>query len=166
MEKSFSGCEVVELGIQIEKNGRDFYSELASSAKEKKVIEVLEYLAEAEEKHIEVFKEIFSGMCDYSPDAVYPQEYFAYMNALASQHVFTGKDKGKEAAGKIKDYDEGIDMGIGFEKDSILFFQEMEKIVPEKDRELVEKIILEEKKHLKKLLGLKKGCGNEECKSI
>ncbi|MBD3380040.1 MAG: hypothetical protein GF408_06235 [Candidatus Omnitrophica bacterium] len=162
MADSFSACEIVELGIQIEKNGKEFYMALAGKTGEPEARKAFKELAEAEEQHISVFEKIFKGACDYEPREAYPEEYFAYMNALASQYVFTRKGKGAEVAGSVSDYAEGITLGIGFEKDSILFYQEMKNMVPESDRGLVERLISEEKEHLSRLCSLKGGCDREE----
>src|SRR3989338_11068104 len=121
MGSMFAASEIVELGIQIEKNGRDFYNALAGKSKNKKARETFEYLAGEEAKHIITFQAILSSVHKYEPQEAYPGEYFAYMNALASEYVFTQKDKGAEIAKRIKTDKEAIDMGIGFEKDSILF---------------------------------------------
>lgn len=155
MNKHFSGCEIVELGIQIEVNGRDFYTELSKAADDPDLRKVFEELARQEDDHIAAFKNIFSSTCEYEPKGAYPEEYFAYMNAMAGDHVFTQKGKGTEIAKSVKDNKEGIELGIGFEKDSILFYEEMKKYIPEKDASLVDKIIGEEKKHLKRLQELK-----------
>ena len=149
MEKSFSGCEIAELGIEIEKNGRDFYQVLAGNASDGKLKDTLMTLSRAEDRHITTFQKIFEdASCDHSSEGSYPEEYFSYINALASQYVFTQKDKGAEIAKGIKTSEEGLEMAIGFEKDSILFFEEMKKLVPEKSRSLVDALIQEEKKHL------------------
>lgn len=117
MGNIFAGNEIVEIGIQIEKNGYDFYTTLKS----------------------------------------YPGEYFAYMSALASEYVFTQKDKGKDIAKKTKSDNEAIDLGIGFEKDSILFYEGMKKVVPEYDLKIVDQLIEQEQYHLKMLTDLKHG---------
>lgn len=151
----FAGTEIVELGIQIEINGRDFYNVLVSKSKSPKAKEAFKYLAEAEEKHIAVFKDILDSVHKYEPKQAYPQEYFAYMNALASEHVFTKKDKGKEIAKNVKDDNQAIGLGIGFEKDSIIFYEGIKKIVSERDRNIIDKLIAEEQSHLRQLFDLK-----------
>ncbi|MBU0684128.1 MAG: ferritin family protein [Candidatus Omnitrophota bacterium] len=163
MQERFSGCEMVEMGIQIEKNGKEFYSELAEKFKKESVGEVFKCLAAEEEKHIEVFNGIFASLCSYLPEEAYPDEYFAYMNALASQYVFTRKNTGKTIAEKLKNYDEGLNLGISFEKDSILFYEGMRQMVLERDYKLIDKLIQEEKEHLKKLCELRRKDKDEEC---
>lgn len=158
MDKRFSACEVVELGVQIEKNGRAFYSEMAKKAGNQKAAAMFEFLSDEEEKHIAAFREISAAACDYEPEGAYPDEYFVYMNQMASQNVFTRKDSGAQIARDVRDYIDGIDVALKFEKDSILFYEEMRKMVPENNRDLVDKLISEEKKHVAMLCEMKGGC--------
>ena len=59
---------------------------------------------------------------------------------------------------KVKDEKHAIELGIGFEKDSILFYHEMENFVPEAERSIIENLLKEEQRHLKKLSLLKRRC--------
>jgi len=156
MGNIFAGSEIVELGIQIEKNGRDFYSTLAQQSKTPSAQKIFNYLTGEEEKHIEIFQNLLEKTEKYEPPQVYADEYIAYMNALASEYVFTQKDKGKEIARRIKTDTEAVDMGIGFEKDSIIFYEGMKKMVPEYDANAVSELIVQEQRHLRQLVDLKK----------
>jgi len=156
MAKGFAGSEAVEIGVQIEKNGRDFYNALAVRSKDKKAGDIFRYLASEEEKHIAVFREILDSVEKYEPRGAFPEEYFAYMNALASEHVFTRKGAGEERAKSAKNDKEAVDMGIMAEQESIVFYEGMKEAVPEKDRKLINKLIREEQSHLVKLINLKK----------
>ncbi len=156
MDNIFAGSEIVKLGIQIEKNGRDFYNTLSSQSKNQKASEIFKYLAGEEEKHIKTFQEILNKTEKYEPSGLDADEYFAYMNALASEYVFTQKDKGKEIAKTIKSDQEAMNMGIGFEKDSIVFYEGMKKVVPEYDLKIVDALITQEQGHLKILSDLKR----------
>ena len=78
------------------------------------------------------------------------------MKALAGDYVFTHENSGKKVAEDVTSDKEGIDLGIGFEKDSIVFYTKMERVVPEYDRKILEDLITQEQDHLKKLLSLKK----------
>lgn len=156
MVNIFAGSEIVELGIQIEKNGKDFYSTLVKQSKNQKAKETFKYLAGEEEKHIATFQKILDSVHKYEPPETYPGEYFAYMNALASDYVFTQKEKGEEVAKRARSDKEAIDLGIGFEKDSILFYEGMRKVVPPYDHKIVDELIGQEQDHLRQLSDLKK----------
>ena len=156
MANIFAGSEIVELGIQIEKNGRDFYNAIAKQSKSQKAKDIFKYLAGEEEKHIAVFQKILDSVHKYEPPESYPGEYFAYMNALASEYVFTQKDKGSQIAKTVTSDKEAIARGMGFEQDSIIFYEGMKKVVPEYDLEVVQQLIEQEQDHLRQLLDLKK----------
>ncbi|MDD5495852.1 MAG: ferritin family protein [Candidatus Omnitrophica bacterium] len=156
MGNIFAAREIVEMGIQIETNGMDFYNVLAGRAGNDKPKEIFKYLANEEAKHVAVFQKILAPMARYEPKEAYPGEYFAYMNALAGDYVFTQKDKGAEIAGKIKSDEEAVDIGIGFEKDSIVFYEGMKKAAPEDGQKTIDELIAQERTHLLKLLDLKK----------
>ncbi len=156
MGNIFAGSEIVELGIEIEKNGRDFYNVLTKQSKNLKAKELFKYLAGEEEKHIAAFQKILGSVEKHEPESAYPDEYLAYMNALASEHVFTQANKGKEIAQKIKTNNEAVDVGIGFEKDSIIFYEGMKRVVRAYDYKVVDELIAQEKSHLIKLAELKK----------
>lgn len=155
MGNIFAGSEIVEIGIQIEKNGRDFYNTLEKKSKNQKASQIFKYLAGEEEKHIVVFQKILDSIGKNEPPELYPDEYFAYMNALASEHVFTKEDKGEEIAKTVKSDMEAVNMGIGFEKDSIIFYEGMKKAVPAYDLALVDELIMQEQGHLRILFDLK-----------
>lgn len=155
MANIFAGSEIVELAIEIEKNGREFYNTLAGQSKNKEAKETFGYLAGEEEKHIAAFKGILSGVEKYEPAEAYPGEYFAYMSSLADKYIFTKKNKGGEIAKSTKGDAQALELGIGFERDSIEFYRNMQKVVPDYDHKIVESIIAQEEEHLQLLSGLK-----------
>ena len=155
MGNIFAGSEVVEIAIQIEKNGKDFYSTLVAQSKNQKAKDIFKYLAGEEEKHITAFQKILDSVKKYEPQEAFPGEYFAYMNSLASEHVFTQKDKGGEIAKTAKDDKKAVELGIGFEKDSIVFYEGMKKVVPEAEVKVIDGLIAQEQGHLRKLSELK-----------
>jgi rubrerythrin len=156
MGNIFAGSEIVELGIQIERNGLDFYTTLVARSSNQRAQKIFEFLAGEEEKHIAIFQKILDSVHKYEPAESYPGEYFAYMSALASEHIFTQQDKGKEIAKKITSDKEAVELGIGFEKDSIIFYEGMKKVVPEHDYQMLDTLIAQEQDHLTQLTNLKK----------
>jgi rubrerythrin len=59
-------------------------------------------------------------------------------------------------ATKVSSDIEAMELAIGAEKDSILFYYEMKDIMPQRAQPTVNKIIAEEKSHLRQLSELKK----------
>ena len=156
MGNLFSASDIVEIAVQIEKNGKDFYDGVAKTTKSPKTKETFEFLRGEEEEHIKRFEGLLSQVKKYEPSEAYPGEYFAYLKALSEGYVFTKKNKGAELAKNIKDEKEALKKGIGFEKDSILFYHEMKKFVLGGEQRIVDELIEEEQGHLRKLTEIKK----------
>lgn len=151
----FSGSEIVEIGIQIEKNGMDFYLTLMGHSKDIRVQEVFRFLAGEEEKHIKVFQGILEKADKFKEGQLVSDDYFAYMNALAGEHVFTKENAGRGVANAIKTDKEAVKKAIGFEKESIIFYEGVKKIVPDNDKKIIDCLIEQEKAHLRQLTEIK-----------
>lgn len=158
MGNIFSGSEIVEMAVEIEKNGRDFYNSAALVLKDKNVKDIFKHLASQEERHIKVFEKILSGVKKYEPIEAYTDEYFGYIKALSEEYVFTKKKKGKEIAKTVKDGKRAVKLGLSFERDSILFYYEMKNFVPESERNIIDGLMKEEQVHLRKLSLLRRRC--------
>jgi rubrerythrin len=159
MSIQFSGKEVVEIGIQIEKNGFDFYMALAKKTKEPKARKVFELLGHEEEKHIEVFESMLPETNEQAAMDQYPGEYYLYLKALADQHVFTSPKAGVAAAADAATTGAALDMALEFEKDSILLFMEFKKTVIEEDQPIIDRLIDQERQHFTRLADIKRNMG-------
>ena len=157
MGNIFLGSEIVEIGIQIEKNGRDYYDTLAKQTKNPEAAKIFKFLAGEEERHIVIFQKILYKTEKYEPIGLDADQYYEYMSTLASEYVFTQKDKGAQLATGIKDDSEAVELGIGHEKDSIIFYEGIKKVVPEYAQTVIGELIAQEEEHLRQLLHLKKG---------
>ncbi|NLI12336.1 hypothetical protein [Pelotomaculum propionicicum] len=70
--------------------------------------------------------------------------------------MFASDIDAAELAGKINTPLEAIDLALGFEKDSIVFFGLFKKAVPPEEQFAIEELMDEEYNHIKKLLQIKK----------
>jgi rubrerythrin len=152
----FSGSELVNIAIGIEKSGLAFYQSLVKKEKDVMARGAYKYLAEMEEKHIKTFQSMLDQVGEYKPPEIYTEEYALYLKALVDGAVFTDDKVAREMAEKVASSAEAIQIALGAEKDSILYYSEMRNLVRERDREVVDRIIEEEKSHLRQLSDLKK----------
>jgi rubrerythrin len=90
------------------------------------------------------------------PPETYTEEYMLYLKSLVDSVVFSNVTEAQQKAGKISNEIEALDTGILAEKDSILFYMELQNLVRERDRKVVLKILDEEKNHLRQLSELKR----------
>lgn len=151
MERSFSGCEIVELGVQIENSGRDFFGDMAKKANDAGARKVFAHLSEEDARHAEVFRKIFDEKCVYKPQGAFPEEYFAYMKALVGDYVAAGAGRAKEMEEAVSDERSALEAGIQYVKDAILFYESVKALVAGKDRSTIDELIREEKAHLARL---------------
>ena len=154
MTTAFSGTELVEIAIQIEECGKAYYDEALNTLKDPQVREVFEYLRDEEEAHASTFETLLSKVTDISAEWRENEDYVAYMRALAANRVFPDPEAARAAVRGMKDDTEAIRMALGFEKDTVLFFYEMRPMVGERDRPLVDRLIAEERKHIRRLSAL------------
>lgn len=156
MSISFSGSELINIAIGIERRGIVFYDVLARSTKNAKARDIFHYLVGMERDHIQVFKNMLDEADKYEIAETYAGEYAAYLQALVNSAVFTDDLATSEMATRAESDIAAIELGIGAEKDSILFYYEMKEIMPERARPTIDKVIAEEKLHLRQLSDLKK----------
>lgn len=158
MANSFNSGEIVKLGIQIEKNSRDFYDHASKAVKAEKVGQVFEYISGEEQSHIAVFESILDRIDEsYQPDGNYSVEYAEYLAALIKENVFTQNKQGYEAARTIRNDKQALEISLGIEKDSILFYNEMKKLLEHGLHGDIDKLIAGEQEHFKKLSDVLKG---------
>ena len=156
MSISFSGSELINIAIDIERRGIAFYDIMTKSTENAVARNVFQCLADMEREHAQGFQGMLGKADKYQPSETYPGEYDAYLRALVDSAVFTDDMVTGEMATQADSDIKAIELAIGAEKDSILFYYEMRDIMPQQARSMVDKIIAEEKSHLRQLSEAKK----------
>jgi rubrerythrin len=151
----FSANEVLDVAMGIEKNGAAFYEAMSQKTQDKDTRAIYDYLVSEEKKHLTTFQNMKNSSGNYNPPESYPGEYMEYLKSLIDNAVFTDETRAKEKAAETTDELEALDIGIQAEKDSILFYSEIQNIVTKRDREVIYNIVHEEKTHLRQLSELK-----------
>ena len=154
MSVFFSGNDLVEIAMGIERNGLAFYESLAKSTENVSVKNLWKYLAGEEKKHVEVFQSMLKPQAERRPPEDYDEEAALYLKALIDSRVFTDDKVARDMAQKATEA-EAIQIAINAEKDSILFYSEMSDLARRLDREVIDEIINQEKSHLQQLSELK-----------
>lgn len=153
----FTGKEVLDMAVRIEENGMRFYADASRAAKSQQLKDLFHALSEEEGTHIKMFLELRKVLVGDDPSAgfdPYLEEAQQYLKSMADTEVFTNPEAGKEAARSLKDEQEAISMAIDMEKDSLLFYYELERMIREQDRKVIESLIEQEKDHVRKLQNL------------
>lgn len=156
MSISFYGNELINIAIGIERRGIAFYDVLARSTQNVKAREIFQYLVGMERDHIRIFQSMLDEADKYEVPEAYAGEYAAYLQALVDSAVFTDDTVTSELATQSENDIAAVELGVSAEKDSILFYYEMREILPKSTRATIDKIIAEEKLHLRQLSELRK----------
>lgn len=148
----FSATEVVELAMRIEQKGQAFYLLAADEAKDPAAKEFFDFFAEEESKH-ELF---FRGMRDRLGNFEVPpgsdyEEYTQYVMALVDSHDVFNFDYTAAFKDEGFSFEDAVRAAMRFEKDTILLFTELKRMVPEAEKKVVEECIEEERGHLRLL---------------
>jgi rubrerythrin len=156
MSISFSGSELINIAIGIEQRGSIFYDIMAKSTENAIARDVFHYLADMERRHIQVFQGMLAEADKYQFSETKAGEYTIYLQALVDSAVFPDDLVASEKATQAGSDIAAMELAIEAEKDSILFYYEMREIMPKRAQPTVNKIIAEEKSHLRQLSELKK----------
>jgi len=148
MSTAFNADEVFEMAEEIERNGAKFYREAAAKTANREVKEMFLGLASMEDGHLRTFHEMRKTLSEQEKgETAYDpyDEASLYLQALADSKGSEGmrspteKLTGKESAREL------IEIAIGAEKNSVLFYVGMKDLVPtEAGRDKIDNIIREE----------------------
>lgn len=152
-----TGKDLLEAAIRIEKAGAAFYETMAGCARSQKARTAFQYLADEEKRHVKAYQDMFASLAEAPAPDSYTQEYDQYLKTLTDTGVFSSEAAACSLAEKTASDAEGIDFGIRAEKDSILFYTELQNLVRRSDAGVISGIIDEERSHLKRLSELKAG---------
>ncbi len=157
MAAFFKINELYRIAVEMERNGLAFYSKVASQSADEQTRAVYHYLASAEKRHLRTFKKLMGNKTFSAPQS-YRGEYRKYLGALLKDRVFPSSHLARSRAARSGP-SASLKAGIAAEKESILFYMELRDLVSAADRVAIDRILGEEKRHLRRLSEYKeKGC--------
>jgi rubrerythrin len=159
--KLFRADEILEMAVQIEKQGIDFYRACSRSAGNPQAGKVFAFLIDQEKSHLQTFRDMQAGFEHRSLPESYPGEMRDYLSSLVKGRVFREAETEKAA----DDAALAIRMALDLEERSILFYSAMRNVGRSSDRHAVERVIAEEHNHIRRLLSLRKEMGVRPRKS-
>ena len=149
---NFNAREIFDIGVQIEANGKAFYEAAAKKTAETAMREFFLELAAWENTHIKIFGELRDALPKTAGNVPVfdPNDEAAlYLQATADSHVFV---RNKDMVGLVagcKGPLDILDIAMTFEKDSVVFYTTMKKVVTKNlGQDKVDRLIDEEIKHI------------------
>ena len=146
-----SAEEIFTMAKEIEKSGEAYYRTIAASTDSPELKELFEHLADQEVRHFRYFDRLSREYPELVIDAEQWEQTSAYIKATTDSRFFVGEDKAISLARGVQEPLEAIDIAIGFEKDTLLFFYELLNVTPENSRAAAREIVEEEKRHVQLL---------------
>ena len=148
----YRATDIIEMALEIEKSGEVFYRAVAQKVQSPEIKALFEDLAEQEALHYEAFKKLEKINWDQSlMSADQWSQYLMYLQATIQSAFFEGRDKALSLADQVTDGNEALQMAMGFEKETLLFFYDLLDMVNDADKKIIKRIIKEEKAHLRRL---------------
>ena len=151
----FTGDEIFRISIELEKKGEEFYEALAEKAGNQKVATLCKDLAAQEQQHARLFEELRVKTTSRAASRPLSWDELHFAQMLVEERVMPDPDEAREVVDK-EGLAAALTMAIQFEKDSVLFFQELLPAVDEQDRQAVSAIVEQEKQHAEKLAKVKR----------
>ena len=155
----YSVNEIIEMAVQIERNGYAFYHE-ATKRKDldARSLDFLAFLRDQELNHEKTFlslrDEIDLQVLELSGDW---ELVAAYLKTIVDGRIFNDQFSAIKKAGEAKNILEVVDNAITFEKDTLLYFHAInDAISNERAKHILRQIINEEVSHVLKLNDFKK----------
>lgn len=145
----FDIAELVRIGVEDEKSGTAFYSQLAQTTTSADLKAFYADLAEQEKRHEKRFQDLLADLGTYTPTESYDGEYISYLRAMLDSRAFHDPITARKIAAEIgTDDDAALSMAIRFERDTLVMLNELREMVPERDRPVVDDLAREEQGHL------------------
>ena len=145
----FSFEEVIDMAVQIEKNGEKVYLAAIGHTDDIKLKQMLEWMAHEERHHAKWFEDLKQKSGIFGDDTSLKEMRDALVRDYLGGQTFSLKEVDFS---RVKNSDELIRIFIEFEKDTILFYDLLVAFVPDEGiKEKIRKIIAEEETHVRKL---------------
>lgn len=145
----FSVKEILDLAIQLEKNGESVYRNAVDKVTEPELVSLLIWMADEEVRHRRWFSEVKKNFETLSINPFMEEMSRQVFGGMLGDKSFSHREVDFS---KVESLDDLIGIFIEFEKDTVLFYETLIPFIEDNDTlEYLKKIIDEENTHIKKL---------------
>jgi rubrerythrin len=144
--------ELFQIAAQMEASGQSFYLEMADKIADPKLKELFDSLATDEEQHYKLFTEYYrqATQKDWKLSQV-DEETADYINALLGVRMFPPKKDATAEVAVIHNVKDALKIALSLEKDSLLFYRELQEMIGSELCPAIGRIISEERSHVTRL---------------
>jgi rubrerythrin len=142
----FSASEILDLAIKIEENGERFYRQAMKRFPDQALQEMLFWFAEQEARHRDFFLKMKNSLKDGTADRWVEQLSGAMLQGAVDDHLFSMDEVDLDTIGDVRTL---VDIAIGLEQDTVMFYEIIASFVTEPEvLHQLKAIINEEQKHI------------------
>jgi rubrerythrin len=148
MTIQMTGADVIDMAVQTETRGEQFYRQAAREAQDPEARQLFEFLAGEETRHRTIFSGLSAGIVASEIDPQTWAEALMYIEATVDRAFFRG------SGAPLREIDPGaaeadlLRQAIEFEKETLLFFVSLRDLVQPASQRLVDDIVREERSHV------------------
>ena len=145
----FTSLDILDVAVQLERNGEKILRDALKRVRHRDLADLLKWMADQENMHIQWFTELKAQIMKPFTDPVLQRMGREILQGSLEGAAFNLKNVDFS---KIDEINELLNLCIEFENDSAVFYELLFGFVEDKDaRDLLEKIIEEERNHAKLL---------------
>jgi len=148
MRELFNISELVQMAVDEEKAGAVFYSTAAERTNNAGLKDIFIRLSKEEKFHQSRFEAMLEALGQYKAPEEYPGQYAAYLRVLTGGRAMPDEARAKELAEQCRDDDAAVQLADQMERDTLMLYNELAGLLPEKHSKIVESIRSEEQGHL------------------
>jgi rubrerythrin len=146
----YSLTELLGLAIETERSGRQFYE--ASAVANHPLAELFTILAGEEAKHERTFQALFEKVKAAPSDLPYDwDETKQYLKAITDSKFFLTPDRALALARSARTEVDALEAALQFERETLLFYFEIERLVAAGHHSIVTELINQERIHIRRL---------------
>ncbi len=155
MSDLLNASDILEFAVYIEQKGYQFYTESAKKLNDLKLMGLFHSLAEEELRHESTFKKLQKELGSFTPQGSFDDEYRGYMKEYLKNFTPTTNEKMVKLVKKVNTVGDAVEMALGFEKDSVVFYTLLKNYISIESKKMVDNIIQEELTHVLRLNNFK-----------
>jgi rubrerythrin len=149
LQHVFSLEDILNIAVQLEKNGEKVYRQAAGRSGRASLSSFMLWMADQEAAHAKWFEQLKATAGEMPGDPALIEMGKRLLEDVVSEHSFSLDDLDLS---RIENLQELIRVSVEFEKDTALFYEMLAAFVQEKEgRALLGKIIEEEHRHVRML---------------
>ncbi|SHN65451.1 ferritin-like domain-containing protein [Desulfovibrio litoralis] len=152
MANFFKASEIANTACEIERKGQEFYRKAAEAANDEESRKFFAFFSVEETRHEKIFQDMVKRLGGVElPTDSNDEEYALYIKSLVDSHSIFDSETLASLEAEQLDVKKAVRKAMSFEKDTIVFFVEMKRLVPESEQKFIDECIEEERKHLRML---------------